>query len=262
MDIINNQDEQDRLVAGYNDLPPFVKVVLQLCSVLYEPVDASSLIKCLYRCNIQISVGKPDYARQIQPGLDLLKSKNLLLPRVQCNPLIVEIISRKAVSDGHFSKMARAVREEVPLSANIITSRLKAGRAIRELRIDLYNGDIENFHQHLISFYQNVTSIHRHPIVTICNNPFSPEWMAAWPDHLQFLALHEILKDSISRLAPIGPQLHYLANGLPEHGPPPINRHPSFLYLYISSLIFRGELHKAKKLATERAEELRRAACW
>ncbi len=237
-------------------LPDFQKKILQLCSIIYGPADISTLLSCLYTCNLKTNIERQNYGREIQQSLDHLKEQKLINSKHECNKSIVEIISRQAVEDNLFSPMSKAVQKVLPAPSNSHLKKKTTSRfTIRNLRIDLYNNNIANFHQHLINYHQNDHQ-EIHPIVIICNNPFSPDWIASLPDHVQFLILHEILKHATSNLETIDQQIDFLETTQVQNQNSPIERHTSFLYLYLSSLIVIGKISKAQKIIDQRKESL------
>lgn len=245
-------------MANYPALPSFVKTVLQLCSIIYEPVGVSTLLKCLYDSGIQTDIPRADFAKEIHPCLELLRNHKFINTRGQCAEDIVEIISRQAVADKNFNAMARAVKAVLPsIPVSYMTDKSAIKRDTRDLRIALYMDDPAAFHRHLIVYYQRSSSAGQpHPIVKICGHPFNADWLATLPNHIQFLALHEILKYRTGLLQPIDELLNYLEYGIHGQEVPPVKRHPSFVYLFISSLLLRGELNKAEQVITETGSEL------
>jgi hypothetical protein len=243
------------LIQRYETLPHFAKIVLELCSIIYEPIDVSTLIRCLYQSGIASETNRQNYAREIQPCLELLQKSGLLNARLECDRDIIESISRAALANQHFRPMAEAVMAELPVSsAAPLSENIPFAKAVRNLRIALYTLDIDGFHQSLLS-YERVLHRTPHPIVAICNRPFAPEWFSTLPDHIQFLALHEIIKASLCRLEPISQHLDYLERGL-GHGAPPIDRHDSFLYLLISGRLLQGDIIRAADLIEHHSSRL------
>ena len=94
------------LIQRYESLPAFAKIVLELCSIIYEAVDVSTLIRCLYRSGIDSETNRQSYAREIQPCLELLQKNGLLTTRLECDRDIIETISRAALVNQHFRPMA------------------------------------------------------------------------------------------------------------------------------------------------------------
>ena len=246
----NYSSEQQDLYAKYSSLRHFAKLIMQLSSIISEPTDVSSLLRCLYRCSVDTGVDRQDFSRQIHITIDQLISLGLLNKKLQCHNCLIEIVSREAVYENTFQDLSSTVREEF---INTVTRKpakpSSPTAALRELRIDLYNGDIDSFHKHLIGYSQYDYN-EEHPIASICNNPFSNTWFATLPDHVQLLALNEIIKSSVNQLQPIGEILKYLESSPGNNELSPIDRHNSFFYLYISALFFQGEFAKAKKLLT------------
>nr|MBF0221693.1 hypothetical protein [Desulfobulbaceae bacterium] len=250
----NFSPKQQLLYAKYQALTRFAKVVMQLSAIISEPTTVSSLLRCLYRCSIDTGVNRQNFSREIHKSIELLISTELLNSKHECNTSMVEIICREAVHENFFKALSAAVKQEfIDTITNEPIKSSSPDSISRELRIDLYNSDIDSFHKHLIGYYQKNPS-EEHPIAAICNNPFSDTWFATLPDHVQLLALNEILKDAINQLKPIHDVLAYLKTPSPTGAPAPISRHSSFSYLYISALLFQGESDDASKFLADIAE--------
>ncbi|NOX24521.1 MAG: DEAD/DEAH box helicase [Deltaproteobacteria bacterium] len=253
----NNQFSNPALAASYDNLPVFAKTVLQLCSVISEPIGVSTLLKCLYDTDIQTDIARADYAREIHPCLELLQDKKLITGKCQCSADIIEIISRQAVIDNNFTTMSQAVKTILPsIPVSYMSDQSAIKRDLRDLRIALHSHDMTTFHHALITYYRrSARQSGPHPIVKICGRPFAAEWLATFPDHIQFLAIHEILKDHLGLLQPIDDIMDYLEDGIGGQKAP-IARHQSFTYLFISSLLLRGELNKAKQAIQTNTSQL------
>ena len=245
---------EQAVLDAYAALPSFSRTVLALCAVNYEAADISQLLRCLYHCKLTFDIPPRNYAREIETSLARLRSARFLTPARQCHPAVVEVITRQAVAEGIFPALARAVREEIPSEeGSLLSGRTSRDRVLRDLRLDLYANDIPAFHKRLIDYFQGPHHSGRHPIVTICDNPFSAAWLDTLPDHIIFLALHEILAESIDHLRPVAAHLDYLAHGV-NGSTPPIFRHQSFLYLYLSTALLCGRINEARKVMDQHGE--------
>lgn len=149
------------------------------------------------------------------------------------------------------------IRTKLPLNKKKrIHLERAANHHLREIRFAIYSHDIENFHKNLLAFFENQKEkTHKNPIIQICNTPFDPEWFEKLPYQIQFYALHEILKDSLLNLDPIGNQLSYLQNKKLYKNLPREAR-PSFYYLLISYLLLCGDITLAKKHIKKAKDEI------
>jgi len=241
------------LFDKYLSLSSFAKIIVQLTAIISEPTDISSLLRCLYRCSTDTGINRQEFSRQIHTTVDQLTALNLVNKQLECNHQIIEIVSREAVFETSFQDLSKAVREEFcDMMSNRSNTPASPTASLRELRIDLYNGDISSFHQHIIGYHQHDSSS-EHPIATICNNPFSAAWFSTLPDHIQLLALHEILKNAVNQLTPVNDILEYLVCPSGNGHLPPVERHNSFFCLYVSALLFQGEFTRSKELLEQRA---------
>lgn len=247
--------EQQVLYARYRELNRFAKIIMQLCSIILEPTDVSTLLRCLYHSTLDTEIDRQDFPRQINLTTQQLMAANLLTQRFECAYALREIICQEALSDNTFQDLSAGILTEFGGSLTLRTTvPVTPIATLRKLRIDIYNGDFGAFHHHLIDYYTDSTT-ECHPIVTICNNPFSSTWFSTLPDHVQLFALHEILKDAVNHLYPIDSILTYLSSPTQTGSPAPIDRHCSFLYLYITALLFQGKLDEASTLLTSKAPQ-------
>ncbi len=253
----NNFSTSESFDKVYLKLSRFEQIILQICSIIYEPSDSSTILRCLYTSKIPTNHSFQDYPRQINFCYKKLKNLGLLRSNWQCNINCVELASRQAVIENCFEKITDAVRKELPEpKAPPTGAPLK--HSLRDLRIDLYSNDIEKFHRQLITLLSEQktgASFSTHPMVTICNNPFDPRWFSTLPVHIQFFAMHEIVKFSIMHLAPLDEQLLYLQDEAKIYSHD-LLQHPSFLYLLISVLLLQGKIEQAEIYIKKNEEQL------
>jgi len=93
-------------------------------------------------------------------------------------------------------------------------------------------------------------------MVTICNTPFEPEWFSSLPVHVQFFAIHEIMKYGVTNLTPLHAQVEYLLDDSTDNSKELLG-FPSFLYLLISTLLLQGEIKRAAELINKNHDDLK-----
>jgi superfamily II DNA or RNA helicase len=84
----------------YNRLSDFEKVLVQLCSVIFEPTTKTTLLKCLRETGLQfpgIDIAK---ASGVLPHLQNLQKLGLLNDRYQCHDDFLETAARLALAEG------------------------------------------------------------------------------------------------------------------------------------------------------------------
>lgn len=246
-------DDRNRLLQSFAALAPSEQEILELVSVIYEPISTADIIDC-FRDYQQRSTS-PATKSEAPPSAILrrLQQQLLLTWNGRCNPLIREIVSRKAQAAGRFILMAAIVRSHLPLQddePDLLPG--KRDRHLREMRIGLYTGDFDCFNHHLLAYYECPGATEQDsPLPEIVSNPFEPAWFSTLPPHLQLHCLHEISTRCLRDLQPFDSPLAYLREKLtlqliPEPG------WPAVYYLRILHLLLRGE-----RIAAE--EEAKRA---
>ncbi len=211
------------LSESYYRLSPTEQQVVQVLSVCYSSVKISPLLGCLKRAGIRS--GEAAIKKLMELNL-VLKPQNKMF---QCTELIVEVVTRHAVAQGHFEKYAKAVEEVFP-----VRGRWQGGpiyfnnreQFYRQFRIALYRHDLDGLVQAYQSFSWYV--YHRESVTLdellfkIANNPFDAKWADTLPENLKELVLSSVLNHSMLNLLPSDDAFellrsHYVSAGTPRH---------------------------------------------
>ncbi len=91
---------RNELLEAYEGLPPAEQDLVQLCSVIHEPVSANVLYKIFRRAGLGFPGEKMGSAKAIEPHLHRLQALKLLNDSCQVPPEIIEIITRRALAAG------------------------------------------------------------------------------------------------------------------------------------------------------------------
>jgi hypothetical protein len=254
--VLDTNRTRDKLVAIYDRLNPAEQALLQLLSVIYEPAAKGMLLRCVQSTPIepfQELKGKLRVPDDLVPVLKRLRSLQLIDTQLQCQPVIVEVVARRAVAAGHFLAMAKAVRQVVPaeayMRANIPGL---CGRRVRELRIALYtrDGPLFNMYYSMVLDLCPASFTVPDPVARVCNNPFDPAWMAQMPLEWQFFALCCIFQDATWHLGQDNEALAYALNkDFLQQVPLPSGN--GFFYHLITRLLVNGRLAEARTLLIE-----------
>ena len=104
---------RQQLAQTYQQLPPLPKQIVQLFSVIYEPVNRTAFLKCLNGIGVKPEKGSSFNNKTLKPHLEYLLEENLLIQErgksPQCHPLIAEIATRDAIQAGVWSQMVQVV---------------------------------------------------------------------------------------------------------------------------------------------------------
>ncbi len=241
--------EITHLLSQYEALAPEEQELLQFLSIVFEPAGAAAILNCFREfTRRQDDEGMTGEERHQSAALRKLQEQGLVTWRCQCNPLIVEIISRKALSAGNFARMARIIRKDLPAHGQAYDALLqKSQRHLREMRIGLYLNDFDHFNEHLLHYYDCPETSEQHsPLVEIVNNPFEAQWFSTLPPHLQLHSLHEISRKSLLNLESFAQPLAYLSaenilTMIPRQG------WPSVYYLLILNQLLRADIAAARE---------------
>lgn len=243
----------------FNRLPPPEQALLQLCSIIHEPVDLRTLTEILRRTGPAFSgldLTRPDILGFMVARLQGLQ---LLNPQLQCHEAIAEICSRQALNipveplSNRFRVFSRAVQEVRPAADHPSTNPVRfCSRTFRDLRIALYSRDRERLNHcwklaatHCPSYWGESS-----PLVRICNNPFDAEWFAGLPENLQSQVLEDTFHRTVTSLKTDREPLAYaLESNLRQNL---VGSERSIFYHHlISRLLLGGALSEAERLLKE-----------
>ncbi|MBU0908939.1 MAG: hypothetical protein KJ717_05175, partial [Proteobacteria bacterium] len=245
--------EITHLLSKYEALAPEEQKLLQFISIVFEPAGAATTISCFREfTGRHDDESLPGEERSQSAALRKLQEQGLATWRCQCNPLIVEIISRKALSAGNFARMARIIARNLPVQGQAYDALQQKGqRHLREMRIGLYLNDFDHFNDHLLRYYDCPETSEQHsPLVEIVNNPFEAQWFSTLPPHLQLHGLHEISRKSLLHLESFAQPLAYLSDeNILKIIPPP--GWPSVYYLLILNQLLRADIKAAREKIAE-----------
>jgi SNF2 family DNA or RNA helicase len=88
------------LLTAYERLHPAEQALLQLCSLIYEPVSATVFYKIYYKSGLKFPGERIMSAKALEPHLKRLKTLRLLNDGCQVPREIIEIITRRALAAG------------------------------------------------------------------------------------------------------------------------------------------------------------------
>ena len=121
-----------------------LRLLLQLLSVIYEPVTITPLLRCVKALNWTQDSGIQHTNKSLKLLLGELKRKKRIDESgssYSCKLFIIEEISRQAVDEDVFNDMAKAVQECIPLYSGwneLVPKNWE--QAVREVRIGAYQG--------------------------------------------------------------------------------------------------------------------------
>jgi len=202
----------EQIFADYDKLNRFEQTLLQVLSIIYEPAHTTLIVSCLRKLEIHGPRGNRPTSASINHAIAKLESAGFLNETNQCHFEIVERLSRRAVAEGSFRRIAKVVQKEAPVSYYYGKWATRCWRGMRELRIGIYCQDFDLLDQaleFLNSQCRDILTPHP-PIVQVVTCPFEKDWFRTLAPSFQFFLLNHILRFSQRRLVAFPEILAYL----------------------------------------------------
>ncbi|BDD88831.1 DEAD/DEAH box helicase [Desulfofustis limnaeus] len=242
---------QEDTLNTYHKLNPFERALLQLLSIIYEPAHTSLIVSCLRKLDIKGPRGNRPTSSSINNCLAKFTANGWLNDERQCRLELIEPLSRIAVAEGNFSRFAAIVREEAPLSFYYGKWTTRCWRAMRELRVGIYQQDLELI-DHSLQFLdgqcRDILTPHP-PAVQVVVCPFDPDWFHSLAPSLQFFLLTIVFRYLQQNLLSFPEVLAYLESDssfshLSQDEQVPFQR------LLFNHYLLQGDRARAERLLT------------
>ncbi len=249
---------RQQLIKTYQRQTVINQQIIQLLSVIYEPITRTSLWECLQATGLQDNEDKIYNLKNLKPEIDQLLKVRLLIEDVQkkvfCNPAIVEIITRDSINKNNFEKFVNIVEEKIPISVRSWGNQLRDFKSeeqlIREIRMGIYRQDLQ-FIQEQITAY-NAQSYKddfewEKIIDIVLTNPFDSEWFVRLPFTIYESSLMIIIRGHLIHLTPVDEYLELLKQTCAGQ----IQESSDILqFTLVEQLIVRNEIEAAEKQLT------------
>ncbi|WP_240194733.1 DEAD/DEAH box helicase [Desulfobulbus rhabdoformis] len=195
-------------------LPAAEQLLLQLVSIIYEPVSASFLARCLNSLVPSFLGDRKPSSEEVSEMVARLRRKGFLSSKNQCPKILAEALTRQAIRLKRFGRIASLVERAAPMDYTHGKWSTRCWRAIRQFRIGLYGQNFDKMDEALL-FWEHEG--HKHlksdpPAVLVAARAFGPKWFASLPGSFQFFLLDEVIRYSLERLHYFPRVMDYLAN--------------------------------------------------
>jgi len=216
-----------QLLARYNALSEDKKKILRLFSVVYAPVNQTTMRKIVNALGWQTAGGMPletmvdkSFREELIPAKLIVFEQNAMY----CHRAIVELLTREAVSKDEFEAMAQAAEQIVPTAAAKTSPAFyhlapeHYGTAFRALRVAVYSGAMDKVSELLTRMPRHLRSQTgtSNPLVEIYANPLDGRWLEGLPDKLRLQVLRTVLVDNTLALPPCAEAFALLERLLPD----------------------------------------------
>ncbi len=205
-------DQEANKLCMALELPLLEQVLLQLISIIYEPVSIAFLEKSLARIDVVPAGEKKPGKDKVAAIITRFRSLGLLNAKNQCSPALAEQFTRQAVAEGRFDQFVGFVEKEAPVSYMYGKWSTRCWRAIRQYRIGVYSQDFDKIDEAL-AFIERECGAHLEvepPAVLVAARGFDPQWLTSLPSSLQFFLLDQVVRYSVESLQHFPAVLAYL----------------------------------------------------
>ena len=194
------------------ELSPLDHLLLQLISIIYEPVSITFLEKCCVALENSLLKGQRPTREKLGEIISRLRHMGLLNGKNQLAPVIAEQFTRQAIGLKRFSPLVSLIEKAAPVDYMHGKWPTRCWRAVRQFRIGVYSEDFAKMDEAL-AFIEG--SCHRHlnlepPAVLVVGHAFDPAWFNGFPGSMQFFLLDQVMRYSLERLQCFPPVIAYL----------------------------------------------------
>ncbi|GAA6623014.1 hypothetical protein [Scytonema sp. NUACC26] len=249
---IDSEVLRSQLAKDYRQLSTLEQSIIQLFSVVYEPINRTTFLDCFTYTGARNENGLLFNASNLKPYLDKLLASGLLVQPIgfgpQCHPLLVEIATRDAVKTGRFNVFVKTVQDKLPIKTQwqggprFFKSK---SQLIREVRIGLYSHNLNFINEQLENYkkYNTRENISIEDIFEqVCNNPFDADWFRTLPEELYEKAISSILSSAALKCKPADD-----AFALLEEHCSSIDPSHDLQLLLTEQLLLRGHIQEAQQ---------------
>ncbi|HEY9849785.1 MAG TPA: hypothetical protein V6D28_10025 [Leptolyngbyaceae cyanobacterium] len=203
-----------QLAQAYRHSSIVEQKIIQLFSVIYEPISRTLFLDCLNYIGVRHEDGKTFTNLTLKPYIDKLLATNLLIQESgqgpQCHPLLTEIATRDAaVKTGWFETLAATVQEKLPIMLHYTNGPRyfhNQRQLFREIRIGIYRQNLSSINQILEEYHKYSNKKDKISLDQIfdqvCNRPFDADWFRTLPLELYESAISSILLNSALKCRP------------------------------------------------------------
>jgi superfamily II DNA or RNA helicase len=229
----------------YQNLPESDQRVLELLSLIYHPISRSALADCANAANIPNAMGKRWTTALLKLPVtewEAIGLVNQSSAGVQCDPLVVELITRELAKSDRFAAYAQVTRTKARSTSSALDA---VDIVIRFSRIGLYLNEPKQVEEALSRYGYGAVEL-QDVLRTICFNPFDRDWFLSLDPDLIMLVLEFELCSAALDLEPQPELLETLAMIANDR------RYPShcseMLALLCEQYLLQGRIQEAREV--------------
>lgn len=241
-------------LQGVAALPAAEQLLLQLVSIIYEPVSATFLARCLQSLAPKFLGDQRLTGDEVSNVVARLRRAGFLNGKNQCPGVLAEELTRLAIRQKRFAAIAALIERAAPVNYLHGKWSTRCWRAIRQFRLGVYRQDFDKVDEALLFWekegrYQLASEP---PAVLVAGRAFDAKWFVTLPGSFQFFLLDEVVRYSLERLQPFPQIICYLA----DEGMQTVStdeRIP-FRRLLATSYLLQGRFGEIQQLLTDFSE--------
>lgn len=235
-------------------LPAIEQLLLHIISIIYEPVSASFLNRCLAVLDPALLGDHRPSQEEVGVMVARLRAKGFLSAKNQCSPSLAEALTRQAITRKRFNRIAALIEKMAPVDYLHGKWPTRCWRALRQFRIGLYSHDFDKLDE-AFAFLESECSRHLQiepPAVLVAARAFDPQWFVSLPGSMQFFLLDQVIRFSLDQLHAF-PALVAFLEDEQRQSVPPDERIP-FRRLLASYYLLQGRLDLLRNLLEQHGE--------
>jgi hypothetical protein len=215
---VDIENKRAELMARYEQLDSISQHMLQLASIIYYGVGRSDFVVMLRKAGVRNAIGKVLAYPEFKQYLETLAKQELMLDEqgkpMRCAPLIVEILTRKALASGNFDVYVEAQGGYRYKSEEYRYRTLPKNALIHDMRIAIYRGD-NNAMNVLSDHYDKILENNRGDpgfyfadvFFDTLSNPFDAQVIEQLVDNMRIFALERFSHKALITLEPVSDAL-------------------------------------------------------
>ena len=227
----------------YQNLPESDQRVLELLALIYHPISRSVLADCSNAANISHSMGKrwtTALLKQPVTEWEAIGLVNQSSAGVQCDPLIVELITRELAKSDRFAAYAQITKQKARVMSSALDS---VDIVIRFVRIGLYLNQPDQVQEALSRYGYGAVEL-QDVLRAICFNPFDSDWFLSLDPDIITIVLKLELCDAALNLDPQTELFEILETIVHDRRFP--NHGSELLVLLCEQYLLQGRIQEAR----------------
>jgi len=252
-----NDLERQRLMDAYHKATAAEQAVVKLLAVNWAALGKSQLNAVMRKVLGASALKALDIDRLLKASL-LQSIKDWSGQQLKCSPLIIELVTRELVLEGHFNHFVDLVRVAAPLQKGFMHENRddfifrNNDEVIREVRLGMYWRDesyiaslFRMLDKHRYYFTDAAPPLHGpSPVYAmVCSNPFDLEWFSGLPQGIRQKALPGTLALLLKEW-----RSDSQAFGLLQEGCQAADAPRDWMNAMVLLLIYRGEWQAAEAM--------------